>query len=1303
MPLCETTASRLRNGARSAARAAGGLAAAISGGLGGGARAVRGGAADGAARAARAASGVLSRLPDILRRPLLLIPPALGNPASRRGAAGGRLALGIAFSLLALGAASSTAQETPPSSGPNVLENVSLGHAEGYTRLVFTFRDRLSDVVMRRADSDQLQADFGRAEAAEDAVAPRDEVIQGVEFAKDGENLVASLILATNHFDVRHFLSRDGYSLVVDVKPHPGADDGAGFSGPAPSHMRDQLVLEPPPLPDLLRALSFFVEQAPEPGSPESLVKDAITFAKDGDLDRAIELLEKFKAENPGHFYSDPALFLLGDLYFAKGLPDNYQEAADAWRSAVDTFPRSFEAPRAAFMLGEAARLVGYTNEAAGLYRLAAESYPESPWAPLAALRASDMSLAMNLNDDARKAVKAMAEKSPPDVWQPLALLRLAMADYQDTLYSQAVEKFRDALDRDPEIYELYPEMLYAMGDSYSYLDRPDLTALFLEHAVNLEPAHPKADVMLARIGNALQTMGLGQEAISFYKLAKDLFPDRDGGLVAQIRLADMGALSTFFKGDQVFDALERGARQATVRMYDQIISSASPSPLLQLAYLKVGQALAAEGDNSEAIKWLRELVTKYPKGILVDEARPILSRAVVNEASQRFDLGEYGKVEELNLDNSSFLEGPDRLRFLRLLAQSLERLDRPGDALEVWLQIEKDSPERRLADQKETIDAALAAGNPREAFEQIKKTASEFPEENDWLYGKLQETAMSFAAPRTQSAVEELLGFLDDPAVRQLPEISKLALSEAAAIEVENQNYDAASALMDRYRRDYPDDELSPEYLLTQAKMDRRQNRVDSYWNRLSEFRMRYPEDERSPLTVLETANDARKRDRLEDAWRYEELYRQIYPRDSLGRRMLLDRAGEQWNSARPELALDSWRLFQSEYPDDPAAPQTYLEAYRRLVDAGRPQEAFALLHEMRDRYGADPLSRDSYLAEYSDAIRAGRPDAAFAAFDEFRRQYPDDPRIPDLLLEKAKDLFAAGRPRDGVAAWADFMESFPDDPRNPELTLLAARQEYKDNLTQASLDHYRKYLEAYPQDKDRGEVLLEVAAIEGSLGQNEMAYNDLETFRREFTGHPEEAQATLDEIGYARAMGRVNEATVLYDVFREAFPSHPMFRQSFLDETAMLLESGRNGDALAILEDGIVRSPGMDDDKRVQDLLLSLYLNQNRVEDWAGAQEEFLRRDQNPQASLEDRFSRYTRVAQVYQELDRAGDAQRNFDLAMANKPPDAPGDALYTIAGGYKRMGLDDSYRQVLEVMSQLQDPLWQRVARQELAQT
>ena len=229
----------------------------------------------------------------------------------------------------------------------------------------------------------------------------------------------------------------------------------------------------------------------------------------------------------------------------------------------------------------------------------------------------------------------------------------------------------------------------------------------------------------------------------------------------------------------------------------------------------------------------------------------------------------------------------------------------------------------------------------------------------------------------------------------------------------------------------------------------------------------------------------------------------------------------------------------------------------------------------------------------------------------------------------------------------------------------------------------------------------MLELAALEGAMGREADAFDDLAAFRSSYPGRPEELQALIDQIALAARLGRVDDAGALYDVFREEFPDHPDFARSFLDQTRLEMAAGRRGQAIATLERGIVDSPGLDNSKPVQDLLLGLYLDEGRIEDWAGAVEEFIGRDQNPQANLPDRFAKYSQVAQVYQELGRQRDAQRNFDLAMANRPPQVTGESLYTIAGAYRRMGLENQYRDVLQIMQGLPDPMWQNVANQELS--
>ncbi|MDR1870346.1 MAG: tetratricopeptide repeat protein [Deltaproteobacteria bacterium] len=1181
----------------------------------------------------------------------------------------------------------------------NQLRDIALGSTAEYNRIVFTFSEPLKDVILRRDDVNVLSLDFGQAGPGVYNQGPINDLINSIQISPQNDRLTAQVVLNANRYEVRHFLSRDRFSCVVDIKSAE-IEDNPQSHGPVQEMDIDHSLLEPPSLKDVVSSLSLFIQPSKVPNSPDNILRSAFDNLLAGRYDEAIERFNLFKSTYPNHPYSDPALFVLGDAYMAKGLADNFNQAVTAWREALDAYPQSIFAPRSCFMIAEANRLNGFRNEAEGYFKLCAETYPESPLASLSLLRAADLELSLGLNAKARETVGPLAKKDPSSRFTLLARGRLAMADYMDTLYSQACEQFIDILDYDPNIYQYYPEMLYSLGDSYSYLNRPDLTVSFLDHALNLNPNHPKADVMLARIGNALQAMGEHKEAISYFNVAKDLYPDRDGGLVSQIRLADMGAIQTFFSPDQVFDALERGSNQATVKMYDKIISQASESPLLQLAYLKIGQAQAADGENGEAIKWMRTLISKYPNGILINEAKPIMSRAVVNEAQELFSLGQYEEVERLNYDNYSFLEGLDRQRFLRILAQSLEKMNRPEEALKVWKDIEDLAPERRLATQKEVIDAALKANSPTEAFQQVTESYKEFPEEAEYWDNKIAEIGRAMARPANQTAVDNLLTFYKDPLVTPLLDVSQLALSDAIAILVNNKQYDEASALMDIYRDTFPGDELSPEYLLTQAKIDRRLGRQREAWDRLSTFRMDYPTDERVPSTILETINDARKKGLYPDAYRYEELYRQLYPNDIKSRNLLLARAEEEWNLKKPQNALDTLTYFQNEYPNDPETPATFVDQYQKLMELKDPQRAFGVLAKMRDLYPDDPLTRNTYVTQYHDAIQAGLPDQGFATLNAFQRLFPDDPRQADLLLEEAKDYFTLDRVDEGLAAWNTFLEKFPNDSRAADLLLLQARLELKENRQDPSLAHYREFINSYPERSDRPDVILELAGVERGLGLEQEAFNDLNRFRRDYPGHPNEPQVILDQIDLAVNLGQIDQAATLYAVFRDNFPRHQRVTQTYLDETRQLLAAGRSSQAVGILEEGILKTPDLDKNRQVQDLLLQLYLDEGRVEDWAGAMEDFLGREQAAPTNLADRYGKYTQVAQVYQELGRQADAERNYDLALANRPQDATGESLFAIAGAFRKMGRDDRYRAVLEIISALPDPLWQNVANQEL---
>jgi len=109
--------------------------------------------------------------------------------------------------------------------------------------------------------------------------------------------------------------------------------------------------------------------------------------------------------------------------------------------------------------------------------------------------------------------------------------------------------------------------------------------------------------------------------------------------------------------------------------------------------------------------------------------------------------------------------------------------------------------------------------------------------------------------------------------------------------------------------------------------------------------------------------------------------------------------------------------------------------------------------------------------------------------------------------------------------------------------------------------------------------------------------------------------------------------------------------------------------------------------------------FLEEGRVEDWAALVERNLNRAGRG-SSPSDRFQKYYQLAQVYQELGRNPDVERNLDSALANRDSGVSAENIYAVAQSYKRLLKPEKYRAALILVRDTGDPFWQQVAADEL---
>jgi len=1259
------------------------------------------------------------------------------------------------------------------SSSANVLTEVAVGDGPDYIRLAFTFKKPLESYVLRREDVDRLVVDFGPVQRGQAALPPPHELIESLSLEMVEGRLVARIKLASMRFELRHFSSRDKYSCLLDIKNLDAA--------PAEPilELGEMAPLILPPLAEVARRMSLLIEPGPGDGPPENLYRRFLGELADWNQPAALADAQLFLENFPKHPRVEELSFLQAEAEFLSGPPaETYAGAVDGWKAALERWPGSILAPRARFMLAEADRLLGYNNEAAAQFKILADAarsegggdyiYPQ-----LALLRAADLLLNMGLIDEARSMMEPIIASGEADRLGLEVYARMGMADFYQGLFSQGNEIFREALRLGPHLYRSYPDLLYGAGEGYHYLDRPDLSRQFLFHALNLMPEHPKADVILARIGDDYRKEGRDREAMAVYGAARRNFPQSDGGLISQVRLADMGALHSFFSQDKVFDALERGSRQATVEMYKKIVESGSDSPLLQLAQLKIGTALAEDGDHAEAVKWLRDLEVNSPRSSLLPEALPLLSQALAREISLREELEEWAAIADLYADNSSYLQGGDVQPALRTVARAFEQLGRYGDAREVWQGLEESEPGRRLDRFKGLVTDSLKMGRPQEAFGFIQEMLPEFPGERPWISLQLAQIGRDLARPRSEEATADLLKLVE--AIDVEP-VRRDALADAIEIEINGRRYDRAVDLMDRYRREYPEDELTPEYILTQAKIADYQKRPERAWDYLSDFRINFPDDPRGSDLLKGQIEQADQLGRVDDALRFMELYRGHFPGTPETRTMMLEKMQKEWLLGRYADSQDSLAAFRRDYPSDPIIPDLLIRRSNQDWEKERYQDARWALDELLRNYPQDPrvidflisrADRDWDRERYEAAQWAmgellrlfpkdsrvadlllkraegdwgrGRSAAAQKQWADFRRAFPDDPRVGgsymdqyrktvaagqaaeaaslageirrtrpqdealqgDLLLEEAKDHLAAGRTDEALAKWDVFRRDFPNDPRLPDLLLIQARQELKVGRQDQALAHYQEILDKYPRHPRTPDVYLELAATETRLNRRFPAWEHLETFNTSFGSHPARPKALLDQVELGRQLGRLDEAVELYRTFRRDYPDDPQVPPTYLAQARLEISAGRPQAAIGTLEAGVLAYPALDNDANVQALLTDLYLEDGQVENWAAIVERNLDRGGNSPANAADRFLKYNQLGQVYQELGRLPEAERNYDKALRSRSPATSAETLYAVANAFKKMGRTEKRIEVLSIIASSGDEFWRRVAAEELA--
>lgn len=348
---------------------------------------------------------------------------------------------------------------------------------------------------------------------------------------------------------------------------------------------------------------------------------------------------------NPSSARAPQALINLGYINLAVG---NEPEAKAYFDLLRRNYPRDFNVPLIDYYWGEYYSRRGQWSQAADHFQAVIQQYPDSqPVLPSAV-----------------GLVRALAELGFwPKAWE--------IVDFVEKRWS------RYYID-DPEFLSLEGQV--AMN--YGLLDIARERLWLYYNLVGDKGA--TADMALARIGDIYLRQDNPQAAKTAYEKAAAEFPDKEGGLIAMMRLAEEGIVdSPTLEGmAAVFD---RPFSLRPERIYTDIVTRFPESPLAPIARLKLAMWYLWTGRLDDAVAQGRRFLADYPHHSLTPRAQETIFTALIRWMTRDAEEENYRGIVarfEANLDMAERLLESDRLRLA--LAMAYLKLGNPKKTLEI-------------------------------------------------------------------------------------------------------------------------------------------------------------------------------------------------------------------------------------------------------------------------------------------------------------------------------------------------------------------------------------------------------------------------------------------------------------------------------------------------------------------------------------------------------------------------------------------------------------------------------------------
>jgi len=277
-------------------------------------------------------------------------------------------------------------------------------------------------------------------------------------------------------------------------------------------------------------------------------------------------------------------------------IPGNFQDVLRPFERAVSANPGSDRLPEALLNMGYIHLQVGNEPEARGYFDLLRDRFPEHEAVPATHYYMGEHYKDRERYEEAADEFEEVVQEYPQDDLVKPAAVALTRVLNELNLDEQAGDMLEYIDNRWPRYHLDDPDFLVLAGNIlYRNEDYQDAREKFM-HYINLLPDGDQVDVSMARVGDILYQQGHEDSAREMYEQTARQYSDDEGGLIAQMRLADRF-------GDE------------TIRprlLYERISEEFPDSPLAPVALLRLADWNLDNGLYDEAMDNVEDFYDRY-------------------------------------------------------------------------------------------------------------------------------------------------------------------------------------------------------------------------------------------------------------------------------------------------------------------------------------------------------------------------------------------------------------------------------------------------------------------------------------------------------------------------------------------------------------------------------------------------------------------------------------------------------------------------------------------------------------------